>query len=36
MESLQFVPRTNTGAQGEKPKVCRIHSVAREIGKIAP
>ena len=26
MGALQTVPRTDTGALGEKPKVCRVYS----------
>ena len=36
MGSLRTVPRTDTGALGEKPKVCRVYPVARELGKLAP
>ena len=29
------VPRTNTGSQGEYPKVCEI-TIAKELGKLTP
>ena len=31
-----FVPRTDTGALGEKPQTYRVQLRARELGKLAP
>lgn len=31
-----FVPRTDTGALGEKPQTYRVKLRAREFGKLAP